>query len=126
MQADKTKGKRARQARSAKVVGRVSEERLSKDDSRPGEKKSDGIFSYSDRIGRVFTSQDEDVYSLVNWSRRSLKMIDHTRDKVVYEAENLEFPSSWSENAEDSKQHDRKLFPNDPDVLHVRLYPPQF
>ena len=48
---------------------------------------------------RVFTEPDRDVYSLVSWSKHSIKMVDHVKNKVVYEGDELEFPSNWSETA---------------------------
>ncbi|MFH1068413.1 MAG: vitamin B12-dependent ribonucleotide reductase, partial [Candidatus Glassbacteria bacterium] len=57
------------------------------------------IFSYKPRIERLFTEEGREVYSMVNWSRRTLKMVDQAKNKVVFEGENLEFPSSWSETA---------------------------
>ena len=56
-------------------------------------------YRFSFNMERVFTEPDRDVYSLVSWSKHSIKMVDHVKNKVVYEGDELEFPSNWSETA---------------------------
>ena len=58
-----------------------------------------GVYRYPAVLERVFTEPGKNIYSMVGWSKRSIKMVDHARGKVVYSGEDLEFPSSWSETA---------------------------
>jgi len=58
-----------------------------------------GIYRFPFEVERVFTEQDRDVYSMVCWSERSIKLVDQVKNKVVYEGEGLEFPVHWSETA---------------------------
>jgi len=64
-----------------------------------GNEDRKGIYRFPFKLERVFTVQDRDVYSLVFWSKRSIRLIDKNRDKVVYQGDDLEFPSNWSETA---------------------------
>lgn len=99
MQADKTGKKAARRAAPREVSNRLPQDVTTTEKEQENQVSDGGIFEYPERIERVFTEKDQDVYSLVNWSRRSLKMVDHGKGRVVFEADDLEFPSSWSENA---------------------------
>ncbi|MBW7998221.1 MAG: vitamin B12-dependent ribonucleotide reductase [Candidatus Glassbacteria bacterium] len=99
MQADKTRQKTARKAEAGEVANRLKSDVTAREIPAEEQLFGQGVFEYPDRIERVFTTEGKDVYSMVNWSRRSLKMVDHTKGKVVYQADELEFPSTWSENA---------------------------
>ena len=57
------------------------------------------LFSYPVKLERLFTLKDRDVYSLVKWKRRKIRIMDQAKNRVVFEGKNLEFPSLWSETA---------------------------
>jgi ribonucleoside-diphosphate reductase alpha chain len=99
MKADKTEKKATRRASSTEASNRLPQDVTNGGSQTDKLPTGDGIYEYPERIERVYTEKGRDVYSLVNWSRRSLKMVDHGKDRVVFEADDLEFPSSWSENA---------------------------
>ena len=93
MQADKT----TRKAADSQSEGAGTANRLDKKNATPSapaqaRKSSSEVFVFTDRIERQFTTAGRDVYSMVNWSRRELKMVDHSKGKVVYEGKDLEFP----------------------------------
>ncbi len=99
MQVDKTRKKNAGRIVPTDATNRLPQQKPVKDSKPAAPPSGNAVFEYTERIERVFTQKERDVYSLVNWSRRSLKMVDHGKGKVVFEADDLEFPSSWSENA---------------------------
>ncbi len=99
MQADKTGKKAVRSATPRDAANRLPQDETTGRAQTENRSTAEGIYEYPERIERVFTEKGQDAYSLVNWSRRSLKMVDHGKGRVVFEADDLEFPSSWSENA---------------------------
>ena len=57
------------------------------------------IFRYPERIERVFTREDQDVYDMVEWVLRDVMITEHGSGRVVYQGKGLEFPSFWTETA---------------------------
>lgn len=98
MQAEETRKGKDRGVTADRIGDHFQEIRQSKEYLEE-DKSRKGIYRFSFELERVFTEQDRDVYSMVSWAKRSVKMVDHVKDKVVYEGDGLEFPSNWSETA---------------------------
>lgn len=47
---------------------------------------------------RYFTSPDKDVYDMFEWETRSATIKDEMTGQVIFQADDLEFPKSWSQN----------------------------
>lgn len=76
--------------------------RLKHGNGAPGTESSGeegGTFHYGNRLERLFTRPEQDVYSSVEWGRRPVKITDHASGRVIFEGERFEFPSSWSDTA---------------------------
>jgi len=56
-------------------------------------------FRYTERIERVFTREDKDVYDMFEWVLRDVRITEHGSGRVVYEGKGLEFPAFWTETA---------------------------
>jgi ribonucleoside-diphosphate reductase alpha chain len=98
MQAEETRKGKDRGVTADRIGNRLKEIRRDRKDLE-GNGSRQGIYRFPFKLERVFTEQDRDVYSLVSWSKCSIKMVDHVKNRVVYEGDRLEFPSNWSETA---------------------------
>ncbi|OGG06680.1 MAG: ribonucleoside-diphosphate reductase, adenosylcobalamin-dependent [Candidatus Glassbacteria bacterium RIFCSPLOWO2_12_FULL_58_11] len=93
MQVEDVKRGEAREGKTESPANRLPQ------GSTVGAEAQVGVYRYPAVLERVFTEPGKNVYSMVGWSKRSIKMVDHAKGKVVYSGEDLEFPSSWSETA---------------------------